>query len=518
MLLSIARPAQCRKTPPEQRWWKAEHQDFTVFCNIGPMATEKYAKRLNDIAAGIATVVPRSDLRDGKPLHLFVVRDDEDFKYLGAQTSANASGYYRPESFAHLLVVNASAADAHHVLNHEFVHAYFVPRLPEEPRWLHEGLAEYYSVIEVRSGQARLGKSIPHHIEALERLPPMDYLYMTHLSTKQFFEMGPKRRAVFYAQAWALTHYLFEGGRSHPQSMGEFLQGLASGQTLTASFASAYRMSRQDIDREFRRYVDRAYYADRRVDLPGEYAADWKPRAEEMSRDEVLLRISELGLASRAAREQTLPLLRELITLDADTHEGARLLGVCLVRSDSTAEAIEWFEKAIELHPNDGLLHGLLGLWLLRRRPGADAVERGCAHLRTAAMRIPGNVEVQVSLAKALRVIGEMDSAFVAYEAALSVHPWMVRVTEEYIDARAQVGQLREARSILDDRLMPFATEHCIMRVESRLALHYEARFDEVLRDEGEAGAKAFMVEAIQATHSPDVRARLAQILQRLKR
>jgi Flp pilus assembly protein TadD len=512
--LAAARPAQGQKTLPEQRWWKVEHADVTTFCNIGPMATEKYAKRLNHIAAGVATVVPRSDLRDGKPLHCFVVKSSEDLEYVRPGRTENVAGYYRPESFAHLLVVCDGAPDAHHTLNHEFVHAYFVPRLPPEPIWLHEGLAEYYSVIEVKSGKAVLGKPISHHMDVLEWLPAMDFIYMSQLSREQFVAMEPEKHAVFYAQSWALTHYLFEGWRTHPRSMGEFLQRLASGQTLTASLETSYGRSREGIDKGFRKYVDQAHYAYRKVALPEEFATGWKPKAERMNRDEILLRVSELGLDSQEARERTLPLLRETVELDVDNHEAARLLAVCLARQDSTAEALEWFERAIELGPDDGISHALLALILLRDEPDAETLERAGAHLRTAAAQIPGNVGVQIPLARVLLATGARDSAFVAYEAGLSVQPWHVQVMEEYIVARARVGQFAEAREILDSRFMPFASERRLEWVESRLADHYEVRFDELERNEGEASAQAFLVEAIEATHSPEVRGRLARRLQ----
>jgi tetratricopeptide (TPR) repeat protein len=379
---------------------------------------------------------------------------------------------------------------------------------------LHEGLAEYYSVIEVRSGKAVLGKPISHQMDVLEWLPPMDFTYMSRLSPEQLVAMEPEKRAVFYAQAWALTHYLFEGQRSHPRCMGEFLQRLASGQTLTASLETSYGRSRRDISKELRRYVDQAHYKYRKVAVPKEFAAGWKPEAQEMNRDEILLRVSELGLDSQAARERTLPLLRELVELDVDNHEAARLLAVCLARQDSTAEALEWFERAIELSPDDGLSHGFLGLSLLRSDPDEQTLLRASAHLRVAATQNPGNVDVQVTLARVLLATGDRDSAFVAFEAGLSVRPWDLAVMEEYIVARAQIGQFAEAREILDSRFMPFASKRRLEWVESRLADHYEGRFDELARDEGEAAAKAFMVEAIEATHSPEVRGRLARRLQ----
>jgi tetratricopeptide (TPR) repeat protein len=359
-----------------------------------------------------------------------------------------------------------------------------------------------------------LGKSISDHKDVLEYLPPMDFIYMSRLSTKQFLAMEPERRTVFYSQAWALTHYLFEGHRSHHDRMAEFLQRLASGQSLIASLEKSYGMSKEKINKAFRNYVEEAYYPDRKVALPEEFAVDWKPKAELMSREEILLRVSELGLRSRVAREQTLPLLRELMTLDPDNHEAARLMGVCLARQDSIPEALEWFEKSIELSPGDGLSHGLLGLSLLDGRRDADSVERALDHLGTAATQIPGDIAVQLALARVHRSSGEMDGAFAAYEAALNVQPWSVRIIEEYIDARAEAGQFAEARSILEDRLMPFASDHCVERVESRLAYYYEVRFDELQRSEGHDAATAFLIEAIEATHTPDERSRLARRLQ----
>ena len=75
--------------------------------------------------------------------------------------------------------------------------------------WLNEGLAEYYSTYALAANgkRADIGRPIPRHVALLrERFLPITQLIGVERSSELYNEGD--RQSIFYAEAWALTHYL----------------------------------------------------------------------------------------------------------------------------------------------------------------------------------------------------------------------------------------------------------------------------------------------------------------------
>src|SRR5207244_12348069 len=77
------------------------------------------------------------------------------------------------------------------------------------PLWLNEGLAEYFStfLLESNGREAIVGRPMAVHLALLnQRLMPVSELLAVGPASPMYNEGD--RRSIFYAEAWALTHYL----------------------------------------------------------------------------------------------------------------------------------------------------------------------------------------------------------------------------------------------------------------------------------------------------------------------
>ena len=73
---------------------------------------------------------------------------------------------------------------------------------------MNEGLAEFYAHTSLGSKDVSLGRYSEVHLSLLskERLLPLDVLFTVDHSSPHYNESN--KASIFYAQSWALMHYL----------------------------------------------------------------------------------------------------------------------------------------------------------------------------------------------------------------------------------------------------------------------------------------------------------------------
>ena len=110
---------------------------------------------------------------------------------------------------------------------HESSHAILMDRAPHVPAWLNEGLAEYFSFIEVESGGAR----VPSQYERLDALEEVkggggwSLEEFFSISASQWASLDTERLQLAYTQAWSLAYFFMstDSGKEELRKLiGEF--------------------------------------------------------------------------------------------------------------------------------------------------------------------------------------------------------------------------------------------------------------------------------------------------------
>ena len=110
------------------------------------------------------------------------------------------------------------------------------------PTWLNEGLAEYYSGYRLDTGGkgAIVGRPLAHHVLLLrERYMPLSELIAVDESSPLYNE-GSKR-SIFYAESWALTHYVMTEMPKGAAAINRYIAATAEGQTPVDVFPRRLR-------------------------------------------------------------------------------------------------------------------------------------------------------------------------------------------------------------------------------------------------------------------------------------
>lgn len=144
---------------------------------------------------------------------------------------------------------------------HEYYHFVIQANFPEMPSWMREGLAEFYSTYEVdpTSGQCNIGRPIDNHIDWLqaEKLLPLEQLFDQAAASKLLRGSDRRRMALFYAQSWALVHYLMISQNTERQpQLKAYLEAVKKRLPAAQAFQTAFGTTYDDMQRELKAYAN----------------------------------------------------------------------------------------------------------------------------------------------------------------------------------------------------------------------------------------------------------------------
>jgi FimV-like protein len=161
------------------------------------------------------------------------------------------------------ITLNLDAGDdAYRGIYHEYSHYLLRNVFGAAPLWFNEGLAEYYSTLEVSSDGRRavIGKPIRQHVELLRdrRLPLAKLLSVTVASS--IYSSDTPERSVLYAQSWAMVHHALHAQPRRRDALVDMAFKLAAGMTPEQAVLEAYGMTLSDLERDVQAYMRREIY------------------------------------------------------------------------------------------------------------------------------------------------------------------------------------------------------------------------------------------------------------------
>ncbi|HBB88327.1 MAG TPA: hypothetical protein DC047_11990 [Blastocatellia bacterium] len=202
------------------------------------------------------------------PTTVFVFKSNsayEPFKpqYRG-KTKSNVAGYFlsRPEGNYITLTTDRELGDPYHIIFHEYFHFLVGNNLRRAPVWLNEGLAEFYSTFETRENdkKVRIGSPIIYHLQALNVYPLLPLKTLLEVKPSSTHYNDSFLAGIFYAESWALVHYLMFGNKARQGQLIQFISRLNSGLSLEENFRQSFQTDYNKLQRELDLYVQRRAY------------------------------------------------------------------------------------------------------------------------------------------------------------------------------------------------------------------------------------------------------------------
>jgi tetratricopeptide (TPR) repeat protein len=384
VLLAAAAPHPAgAEVTPQKRWSQVVTPHFRVAGDASDRLLRQAAERMEQLHALVGMMAPDPALRAPETT-VIVFRDRRayaPFTPLYEGKPQEVGGYFISGPMNYITVLAGAEDSARSVVFHEYVHLVMNRTAARMPTWVGEGLAEFYSTFDVTDGgrTAHVGGMLQDHLWRLQKqLLPLATLVAVDHDSPYYNERD--KSSVFYAQSWALVHYLQLGAdRKYAPRFGAFLEALAGGTPFAAACATQLGVTPEALEKELAAYV-------------------FSP---------VLYR----GMIRLPERIEDLERQRPSVVPEAEVHA---LLGDLLRRLDGRPAAREHLDFALSLDGTQALALGSLA----QVEAEASADER----VRELAARAAGQPTylTEYYRADALeQVAPDMDTDAVAIEAAL---------------------------------------------------------------------------------------------------
>lgn len=178
---------------------------------------------------------------DGRRFRVFLFSGEAGYREycrdLQGGEPHNTLGLYRPD-LDQLLIWNSPFRDqVLRTVRHEGFHQYLDRVTSQAPRWLHEGLAEYYETSVLESGTWKDGLPHPDHVPDWRRrddwTPLREFVY----GSSAEYSVEPSKH---YSQAWGLVHWLRHGEEPAPTIFKRLMSALESGASRREALDRAF--------------------------------------------------------------------------------------------------------------------------------------------------------------------------------------------------------------------------------------------------------------------------------------
>lgn len=335
----------------EEKWTSVQSKNFTFVGNASEREIEKFAARLEQFREAFMRLLSVEHFDSSVPVTVMVFRDDESyrpFEPLYRGQPAEVSGFFQPNQDVDYITFSMDrqhVRDAGSLAFHEYVHLLVRNSFNHAPLWFNEGLAEYYSTFEISDGNRRvtLGKPIAVRVQTLREreLVPLETLFKVDGDSD--FYNDQHQRALFYAESWALVHYLLSGERR--AQLTAYLDLLAKGVEVKDAFTQAFQTDFAGMERELRQYVQRNKYQQQEIKFDQRLEFDPLMRSSQLTEAAAQFYLGDLLLHTNRL-EAAEPYLQKAIALDSHLAEAQAALGVLRMQQSRFDEARQYLARA----------------------------------------------------------------------------------------------------------------------------------------------------------------------------
>jgi len=463
-----------------ETWIQVQSPDFIVLTDANEKQGRRVAFQFEMIRAVFRQLFNIPGSAKDPPVIIIAVKNEDGLKpllpeYWVKKGSMHPAGMYLGSSEKNYValrldaIMKQEADEPFEPIYHEYVHFLTRRRMAQLPLWMVEGLAEFYGNTRFESDRVFVGAPSSTNLYVLRHTPPLPLstLFAVNASSPYYHEEN--KASIFYAESWALTHYLItRDWREGTHHFTDFLNLL--GQSVGPEEAARRTIGDPDrLQNELTQYIRSFTFTAARLNVPPR--VDPKDFQTEPASDAESLAVRADFMAHDRHYQEAQEMLKEALELDPKLAAAHESMGFILSQQRKTDEAIKWYSQAVALNSQSYLANYYYAVSLFKGMPDDNSAAKAESSLRTAikiapdfapayamlgwllasrhvsleeAHRMvltsvslePGNVHYRINAVQVLEIMGRGDDAVRVAKIAAS----MAKTPEEQADALAALS------------------------------------------------------------------------------
>src|SRR5581483_1674326 len=248
------------RSTAEPKWTEVRSPHFRVVTSGSEGAGRRVAREFELMRTVFETQFPHFRLDSNAPLLVVVPRDriiTEGLDINERVAGIYLHGWERQYALVRLDALNTDVyhPDVYAPVYHEYIHSLLHVSFDRIPRWLDEGLAEFFAYTRFEGDRMYIG-AFPkdtHYTEILDRRVNMPLAEF--VMKRSAFARDEDDTHLFYAQSWALTHFLtFGPGMEGGARLNAFMTQLQTGVDQKKAFETVFGPFEQ-VQKDYEMYL-----------------------------------------------------------------------------------------------------------------------------------------------------------------------------------------------------------------------------------------------------------------------
>ena len=344
----------------KDKWTSVRSKNFLMLGNASEKEIRQVGVRLEQFREVFSRLFTSFKIDSPVPTTVIVFKNDESYRPF--KLNANTSGYFQPGPDVNYITLELtndsnSEQDPFAIILHEYTHLLVRNTSGNVPTWFNEGLAEYYSNFSITSDQkVVVGRPIASHVYRLRenKMLPLRVLFQVDPKSPYYNERD--KQSIFYAESWALVHYLILGkdGQRMPQ-LTRFVDLISAGTPMENAFQDAFAMTFEGMEKELHAYIQRDRYPILSGSFRSKVGYDSAMQATPITEAEAQAYLGDLLL--KGGRADAEVYLQKALALDPDSPLANASLGLLRMRQGKHEEARKRLQRAVAASSQNYLIH-----------------------------------------------------------------------------------------------------------------------------------------------------------------
>jgi len=340
----------------QQAWVEVQSPNFIVVSNAGENEARRAASQFERIRSVFQQSLAVAGNHPTPVITVLAVKDESSMRELlpeyWLKGHSHPAGFFavRLNRYYAAVQLDAQGTNPYETFYHEYYHTITIPYVPDLPLWLAEGLAEFFGHTSIEEKHVNMGETDPVLLEELRNssLIPLSVLFQVDRNSPYYNEAN--KTSIFYAESWALAHYLMVGDRvAHKSLLNAYLNALGQGKSPNEAAAIAFGDLKK-LQSDLQAYIHSSIYY--HLKLPAPQLSDNEMKFRSLSEAEA--EAYRGGFAAVRGRYQdATATLDDALRLDPNVALAHEYLALTQFFEGQRDKALEFASKAISLDPKN---------------------------------------------------------------------------------------------------------------------------------------------------------------------
>ncbi len=347
----------------DENWVEVRSPHFTVLTDSSEKEGRRVADQFERVRSVFHVLFPKANIDPASPIIVIAAKDKKGFQalepegYMG-KGRLNLAGLFLRSLDKNYVLLRLDVQGGKHpfaTVYHEYTHLLMGKAGEWMPLWLNEGLAEFFQNTEIHDKDAQLGEPSADDILYLrqQRLLPLTTLLKVDANSPYYHE--EQKGSVFYAESWALTHYLEMTDRvAHTHRLADYADLVNRNHDSVAAAQQVFGDLTQ-LQKTLESYVAQSRFKYFTIttatdvdDNAFKVRALARPQANAVRAD---------FLAYNQRTKDARALLSEVLRDDPNNVSAHETMGYLEFRENNLEAARKWYEQAVKLDSQSYLAH-----------------------------------------------------------------------------------------------------------------------------------------------------------------